>query len=106
MTSARVSTTVWASQPGDSQQVARAVLFPVLKTGKGLLIVAALARPTKLVDVDAQVTGDLCLPLAPRSKCVPKAGFAKQLAMCLVFNSKEKLMALSNYGENPMARDS
>jgi len=35
---------------------------------------------------------------------VSKAGLAKQLAMRLVFNSKEKLMSLNNYGENPIAR--
>jgi hypothetical protein len=35
---------------------------------------------------------------------VSKAGFAKQSAMHLVFNGKEKLMSLSNYGENPIAR--
>ena len=35
---------------------------------------------------------------------MPKAGFAKQLAMRLVFNSKEKLLSLNNYGENPIAR--
>jgi len=29
------------------------LLFLVLKMGKGLLIAAALARPTKLVDLDA-----------------------------------------------------
>jgi hypothetical protein len=53
MTSARVSTTVWASWLGDSQEVDRTVLFLVLKTGKGLLIAAALVRPTKLLDLDA-----------------------------------------------------
>jgi len=53
MTSARVSTTVRASQLGDSQEVGRAALFLVLKTGKGLLIAAALAGPTELLDVDA-----------------------------------------------------
>jgi hypothetical protein len=41
---------------------------------------------------------------ALRSKCVSKAGFAKQSAMRLVFNGKEKLRSLSNYGENPIAR--
>jgi hypothetical protein len=34
---------------------------------------------------------------------VSKAGFAKQSAMHLVFNGKEKLRSLSNYGENPIA---
>jgi hypothetical protein len=32
------------------------------------------------------------------------AGFPKQSAMRLVFNGKEKLRSLSNYGENPIAR--
>jgi hypothetical protein len=53
MTSTRVSTTVWASQLGDSQEVDRRVFFLVLKTGNGLLIAAALVRPTKLADLDA-----------------------------------------------------
>jgi hypothetical protein len=53
MTSAGVSTTVRASQLGDSQEVDRTVLFLVLKTGNGLLIAAALVGPTKLLDVDA-----------------------------------------------------
>ena len=35
---------------------------------------------------------------------MPKTGFVKQLAMRLVFNSKEKLLSLNNYGENPIAR--
>ena len=80
------------------------LLFLVLKTGKGLLIAAALARPTKLVDLDAYVTGDLRFSLASRSKRGSKAGFAKQSAMRFVFNGKEKLRSLSNYGENPIAR--
>jgi hypothetical protein len=44
---------MWAAQLGDSQAVDRALLFLVLKTGKGLLIATALARPTKLEDLDA-----------------------------------------------------
>jgi len=35
---------------------------------------------------------------------VSKAGFAEPSAMRLVFNGKEKLRSLSNYGENPLAR--
>jgi hypothetical protein len=35
---------------------------------------------------------------------VSKVGFFKQSAMRLVFNGKEKLRSLSEYGENPMAR--
>ncbi len=42
--------------------------------------------------------------LAPRSKCVSKAVFAKQSAMRIVFNGKETLRSLSNYSENPIAR--
>jgi hypothetical protein len=53
MSSARVSATLWASYLGDSQEVDRAFLFLVLKTGKGLLIAAALVRSTKLADLDA-----------------------------------------------------
>jgi hypothetical protein len=52
MTSARVSTTLWAWLLGDSQ-VDRTLLFLVLKTGKGWLIAAGLVRPTKLADLDA-----------------------------------------------------
>jgi len=53
MTSARVSTALWAWLLGDSHEVDRTLLFLVLKTGKGWLVAAALARPTKLVDLDA-----------------------------------------------------
>jgi hypothetical protein len=53
MTSPRVSTTLGAWQLGDSQEDDRTFLFLVLKTGKGLLMAAAVARPTKLVDLDA-----------------------------------------------------
>jgi len=35
---------------------------------------------------------------------VSKAGFAKQSAMRIVFNTKERLTSLSKYGENPVAR--
>jgi hypothetical protein len=53
MTSARVSGTSWASWLGDSQEVGRALLFLVLKTGKSLLIAVVLVRPTKFADLDA-----------------------------------------------------
>jgi hypothetical protein len=53
MTSARISATLWASQLGGSQEVDRALLFLVLKVGKGLLTAAALVRPTKFADLDA-----------------------------------------------------
>jgi hypothetical protein len=69
-----------------------------------LLIAAALVGPTKLLDVDAYVTGDLRFSPAPRSKCVSKAGFLKQSAMRLVFNAMEKLRPHSNCGVNPIAR--
>ena len=42
----------------------------------------------------------ISVSLAPKSKCVSKAGFSKQSAMCLVFNGKEKLRSLAKYGEN------
>jgi len=35
---------------------------------------------------------------------VSKADFAKQSAMHLVFNGKEKLRSLNEYSENPIAR--
>jgi hypothetical protein len=47
----------------------------------------------------------LSLSLA-RSKCVSNTGFAKQSAMRLVFNGKEKLASLSKCGENPIPRNS
>jgi hypothetical protein len=53
MTSARASTTVWAPYFGDSREVDRKVLFLVLKTGEDLPIIAALVRPTKLLDLEA-----------------------------------------------------
>ena len=80
------------------------VLFLVLETGKGLLIAAALVRSTKLLDLDEYVTGDLRFSLPLRSKCVPRAGFAKHSAMRLVFSGEEKFRSLRNYGENPIAR--
>jgi hypothetical protein len=44
---------LWAWLLGDSHEVDRTLLFLVLKAGKGWLIAAALARPTKLAELDA-----------------------------------------------------
>jgi hypothetical protein len=53
MASARVSVALWASWLGDSPEVDRTLLFLDLKAGKGLAIVAALLRLTKLAELDA-----------------------------------------------------
>jgi hypothetical protein len=52
MTVARVSATLWAWWLDDSREAGRTLLVLVLKTGKGLLIAAALVRPTKLAVLD------------------------------------------------------
>jgi len=52
MSSARVSATLWAWSLDDSREAGRTLLFLVLKTGNGLVIAAALVRPTKLAVLD------------------------------------------------------
>src|ERR1700693_5384091 len=51
-TSDRVSSRLWVSSLGDGQQVDRTIIFLGMKTGKGLLTTAALARPTKFAVLD------------------------------------------------------